>query len=220
MCWNEDISINTFVFSISVLVFIFFVNTYTKYKLVEFENPLLYLFLLEIAFVQLIEFFIWRNLKNKSINQTLSKCCSFLILLQQATLIFLIKNDFIKQVLFVIFLSFYGIYFTYRVNYNPIYFFTSVKNGNLSWEWMKFNGYEYLFVIFGLLLFYIIPLLLIDNIVLSLYILFFLATTLFFYFKNDTFGSMWCWSGNFLMIYFLINILLIKPFYDYNKVCV
>ena len=63
MCWNPDISLNTFLFGVFALLFIFLSNTFSKYKLKEFTNPLVYLFLFQIVVMQLIEFFIWKNLK-------------------------------------------------------------------------------------------------------------------------------------------------------------
>jgi hypothetical protein len=57
MCWNQDISINTFLFVCLTLLFIFITNTFTKYKTPFFNNPLMYLLLLLGASMQLIEFF-------------------------------------------------------------------------------------------------------------------------------------------------------------------
>lgn len=42
MCWNADISINTFTFGLFALLFIYIANTYSKYKTKTFENPLVY----------------------------------------------------------------------------------------------------------------------------------------------------------------------------------
>ena len=69
MCWNPDISINTFLFSCLTLLFIYITNTYTKYKTPLFDNPIFYLLFLAVVSIQLIEFFLWRNLKNKFINE-------------------------------------------------------------------------------------------------------------------------------------------------------
>jgi hypothetical protein len=57
MCWNQDISINTFLFACLSLLFIFLTNKFTKYKTKTFDNPLVYLFFLVVASMQLIEFF-------------------------------------------------------------------------------------------------------------------------------------------------------------------
>ena len=81
MCWNADISINTFLFAIFALVFIFLANTYTKYKQETFKNPLVYLLLLEVASIQLIEFFLWKNLKNKKMNEFLTSLALYIIII-------------------------------------------------------------------------------------------------------------------------------------------
>lgn len=36
MCWNENVSLNTFLFSSFVLLLIFYNNTYTQYKIKHF----------------------------------------------------------------------------------------------------------------------------------------------------------------------------------------
>ena len=42
MCWNEYVSINTFVFGIFVLLLIAFNNKHSQYKIIEFQNPYAY----------------------------------------------------------------------------------------------------------------------------------------------------------------------------------
>jgi hypothetical protein len=217
MCWNPDISINTFLFAIFSLLFIFLTNKYSKYKLKEFKNPIVYLLLLEIALIQLIEFFLWRNLKNKYINNLLSQISSFIITIQPITVILMITDLNIRY-LFIVFYSLFIIfYLLYKHLYSPIYFNTYVEGGHLSWQWTKFKGYETIFY-FIYLFFYVGALLLINNII-ALFIIVSLFVSLFFYFKNNTFSSMWCWYSNFILLYFIIVILIIKPFYEYNKLC-
>ena len=36
MCWNEYVSINTFIFGVFVLLLIAFNNKYSKYKIIDF----------------------------------------------------------------------------------------------------------------------------------------------------------------------------------------
>jgi hypothetical protein len=219
MCWNPDISINTFLFACLALLFIFFTNTFTKYKTNTFDNPLIYLYLLEVAAIQLTEFFLWKNLKNKSMNELFSKITSFIIFVQPVTLMLIIPNISIKWALVFIYFTFMMVYFVYRGIYNPIVYHTSIgANGHLSWEWMNFKGYENIFL-FIVLLFYVIPVLLIDNFFITLFSIISLITSLFFYFKYNTFGTMWCWSFNLFLLYFIIYILIIKPFYEYNSLC-
>lgn len=219
MCWNQDISINTFIFACLALLFIFFTNTFTKYKTKTFDNHLVYLFFLELAAMQLIEFFLWRNLKNKSLNKLFSQIASVVVLIQPLTLMLMIPNIIIKFVIILLYLIFVIAYYVYRRIYNPIIFHTSIgTNGHLSWEWMNYKGYENIFS-FIYLLFFVTSLLFIKNTLLCLFVLISLIISLFLYYKYDTFSSMWCWYVNLFLLYFIIDILIIKPFYEYNGLC-
>ena len=219
MCWNQDVSINTFGFACLALLFIYITNKYTKYKTKTFDNPLVYLFLFAVASMQLIEFFLWRNLNDKTINKNLSTMAAFLIIIQQLVLMFMIKNINIRYILllvYALFVIFVG--FSQKAN-NFITFNTFVgNNGHLSWEWMnhKKNETSYLFI---WLLFYLLPLLLVKNNLLTLFVMLSMIITLAGYYKYNTFGTMWCWSSNFFLLYFIVDIILIKPYLEYNGAC-
>lgn len=214
MCWNADISINTFVFACFALLFILFSNTFTKYKSTMFENPLYYLLFFEIASVQLIEFFLWRNLKNKYLNQKLSSFILLLIVLHQLTLILIVPNKIFKYILLFLFILFIIIYQSLYSGYKN--YTTVAKNGHLLWE--VFNKNTTLLFIVGLL-FYIIPVLLIGNVTLYLIMFPVFILSFYYYYKYRTFGTMWCWVTNFALLYFIIDILLIQPYYEYNALC-
>ena len=219
MCWNPDISINTFIFSCFVLLFIYFTNTYTKYKTPLFDNPIVYIFILSIVSMQLIEFFLWRNLKNKDINQSLSKLASFLFILQPLFLMLLIPVLKIRNTMLLFYIPFMAFYLIYKKIYSPINFHTSVgKNGHLSWEFVNIKGYENIFT-FIYLLFYISAILFVNNLLIALFLIPSFLISLFFYFKDNTFGTMWCWMSNLFLLYFLVNILFIQPYYEYNGLC-
>jgi hypothetical protein len=219
MCWNSDISLNTFLFACFALTFIFITNTFTKYKSSTFENPLVYLFIFEISLVQFIEFFFWRNLKNKDVNTILAKVMSHVIIAQIATLILMVKTEYLKYPLLLVLAVTYLAIVYYSSFIGNIKFHASVgENGHLVWEWMNFKGFENIFLFIFLLL-YIIPTMLLDNIKLALLLMVSLFASLFFYYKYKTWGSMWCWIGNVFLLYFVVDILLIKPFYEYNGLC-
>jgi hypothetical protein len=219
MCWNKDISINTFVFACFSLIFIYLSNTYTKYKLVEFKNPILYLFLFSVAIMQLIEYFLWKNLNNMSMNILLSKIGSYVIFIQPFIIMSMIPILNIRYLLMFIYTIFNIIYYNYKLLYNPIHFYTTIgKNGHLSWEWINLKGYETIFYFIYLTL-SIIALLSIDNLVISLFIILLLFLSLYYYFNYNTFGTMWCWATNFILLYFIIKILIILPYYEYNTLC-
>jgi hypothetical protein len=168
--------------------------------------------------MQLIEFFLWKHLKNKSINSWLSFLACCIVNLQVITIILMIPNLYIRYTfLFCIFLF----YIINRIvnNIYPSNWSTTIgKNGHLSWEWMNYTGYSNIFN-FLFLLFYVVSLLFIGSNVLSLFFIFFLCISIFYYYKYKTFGTIWCWSVNLIFLYFIINILLVQPFYEYNGLC-
>ena len=65
MCWNENISLNTFLFSIITLTFIYYNNEYTQYKIDSFNNKYVYIFFISIILMQLVEYFLWKSIKTK-----------------------------------------------------------------------------------------------------------------------------------------------------------
>ena len=211
MCWNADISINTFLFGIFAIVFIFLANTYTKYKQDTFKNPLMYLLLLEIASMQLIEFILWRNLKNEKINKLLTSIASYIIISQPLTIILMIQNKKILLPILICYLLF-SIIQRLFISKPAI---TTIKNGHLSWGWININDK---ITVFMLLSFYMLSSYFV-NYVLFLFTIITLFISLFFYFKDNTFGSMWCWSFNIFLLYCIIDILIIKPFKEYNGIC-
>jgi hypothetical protein len=216
MCWNPDISINTFVFSILAVIFIFWSNTFTKYKIRIFENPLMYVFLVVVASVQLMEFFLWRNLKNEKLNVLFSKMLCFLVMIQPVIIICMVPYVLIK---IVILLS-YVLFLCYIKYINPIIVFhTSIgKNGHLYWEWVKGKNYD-LYHLFVWLSFYLIPVLLINNYALTIFLVGSIVASLYFNVTYYTYGSIWCWLSNLFILWLIINILIIQPYVEYNKLC-
>jgi hypothetical protein len=222
MCWNADISINTFGFSIIALIFIYFTNTFTKYKTKIFDNPIVYLLFLEISGIQLVEYFLWKNINNQKLNNFFSILASIIIIIQPPTIMLLINNVTYRNYLlisYLLYLVFFHSFYYFKRDYSNIIFTTSIgKKGHLSWDWMNLSGYENIFTII-FLLFYVISLLLIDNNIIKYFGIILLVFSLVKYLKDKIWGSMWCWFGNFILLYFIIDILLIKPFYEYNRLC-
>jgi hypothetical protein len=119
------------------------------------------------------------------------------------------------------------LYYAFVIFAYRIYYFLNNKNdgltyveqnGHLSWGWLNYKGYEQIWIIL-LLSLYILPLISINNNLLSFFMISSLVVSLFFYYKHNTFGTMWCWSFNLFLLFFIINILIIQPFYEYNSLC-
>jgi hypothetical protein len=227
MCWNPDISINTFIFSSLALLFIYFSNTYTKYKVTSFENPAMYLIIISFTVMQLLEYFLWKNLKNNKMNEFLSKIGLFIIFFQPITLMifdyFEFKNLWFTLGIIFLYILFWIGFILYKNKYNPFQFITSIgKNGHLKWDWLIYPSHEMYFVAF-LYFFYIIYSFFFMKTRLDNYYKFIFFVSIFityvYYFKTNEFSSMFCWLINFILLYILIIILIIKPFYEYNGLC-
>ena len=226
MCWNESVSINTFVFGCLALIFIYFTNTFTKYKTQGFDNPFMYLIVFSFLIMQLIEFFIWRNLNNKQINRILSLIGLGIIIIQPITLMLydtysigsittLIENLSLYSIAWISFLS-------YKYLYNPITFTTTIGvNKHLNWNWLNFPTSELIVCILIYFSYIVYSFLILknkDNIFrYFLFISVFISTIL--YYDTQDFGSMWCWIINIYMLILIVNILVVKPFYEYNGLC-
>jgi len=223
MCWNADISINTFIFSCFTLVFIYISNTYTRYKVQGFTGLFVYFFFFLFVSVQLFEYFIWKNLNNPRMNTFFSKV-GFFIIFSQLFLVNFFAQPIYQPYLFVYFFIFFITLLLYKQFYNPFQFKTVVApSGHLSWEWLRFTGYEKIFLLIGLS-FYVIPWVLNKNITTTLYLSVCLAIFSFFIMymllkKDNTYGSLWCWVFNLMMIFYVIQILVILPFCEYHGLC-
>jgi len=210
MCWNKDVSINTFLFSIFVLVLIIYNNNYTQYKIDEVNNIFAYIFLLSFILMQLIEYFLWQNLNDKFYNKILSFFAACLIFIQPIASIFVIKNIKERNLLLSIYLLFALPYSLYGLMNTR--FITSVaKNGHLKWDWINQHNTHigYLFYLF--FLFY--PLIR-EKIYFSSLLAFVLLLISFYtFYKDGTADSMWCWSVNAIMLYFSVKLLIYLPFF-------
>lgn len=212
MCWNADISLNTFLFGLFALLFVFFTQTFSKYKIALFSNPFIYVFLLEVISVQFVEFLLWRNLNNKRVNGALSYLCSWLVGIQPPTLALLIEEPTPRNTLLVLYGILVLVYYGFRQQMNPSQFHTTVaKNGHLKWNWLNLNGYENTFL-FAFLAFYLLPMIFIRNNLLTSVIVVTMAVSLYFYYTAGSFGSMWCWMSNVGFLLLLVYILLVLPF--------
>ena len=220
MCWNEDISLNTFLFGCFALIFIYFANTYTRYKSEAYARPIAYVGTFLFVSMQLLEYFIWKNIKNSKRNTLLSKLGLLLIVSQLYFLILFAQPIYYSLLLAIYTLFFLSIYL-YKSMYNPFVFKTKVSpNGHLSWEWLRFDGKERPILWTGLIL-YLVPWLLAKR---TPYTTLFIGGTLFMIGfvllqKENTYGSMWCWLINVILLFTMMDILLVQPFREYNGLC-
>jgi len=214
MCWNKDVSLNTFLFSSFVLLLIIYNNSYTKYKIQEVNNKWIYLFFVSFILMQLIEFFIWKNINNKFYNNIFSICAALLLIIQPIASIMILTNIRLRNLLLTLYLLFAVSYSIYKFYTKHIYSVVS-KNGHLIWNffdipfivkigWFFFFFFSFFYekiwagFIFGLI-----------TLLIS-----------FLNYQNDkTVESMWCWSVNSIMIYYAFYLLIYLPFLEKMVIC-
>lgn len=214
MCWNESVSLNTFFFSSFVLALIIYNNSYTKYKIQELNYNWMYIFFASFIFMQLIEFFIWRNINNKFYNNIFSILGLLLLFIQPIASIMLLQNIELRNLLLASYLLVATPYSIYQFSTKHIHTVVS-KLGHLKWTifqnpsivwvaWLFFFLFSFVYrKHWSGLLFAFITLLI-----------------SFLNYKNDqTMASMWCWSVNSVMIYYAIYLLIYLPFLEKQNIC-
>jgi len=220
MCWNENVSLNTFLFALASCVFIWYNNNYTQYKIKEFNNPFVYLALFSFSVMQLLDYFFWRSLKNK--DDKSNKFFSiigwiFIRIVQPLALILSIpeKYSHFKNPSLLVYFFTLVLTTVYKEFFNPIQFKTVLeKDGHLDWKFINLDGFEKSIV--GLyFLCFISAFLNFPEVTIFIFLI-----LLFCYLNYDlTWGSMWCWFTNIVFLYFVTKILFWLPFVEYNKLC-
>ena len=126
MCWNPEISLSTFVFGIAAII-IGYINKEHDIKWALFYTT--------IVSMQLIEFFIWKNLGSKHINKILSIIAFVLIMIQPIAAGMLIENKSYMMIYYILYVLWLVVYIT---SSSPIKWITQkAKNGHLSWLWLN-----------------------------------------------------------------------------------
>lgn len=212
MCWNAAVSLNTFLFSSFALLLIIYNNSFTKYKIKELNNKWIYIFFASIIFMQLIEFFLWRNINNKYYNNLFSIVGISLLVVQPIAGIMIIKTTTIRNVLLFVYLLLAIPYSIYQFSTKKIHTTVS-KNGYLDWYFFD-NSFLVLFIWFFCVFFSIIY-----EKIWSLVIFSIIALIICFIKYRYSAGSMWCWAINSIMIYYITYLLIFLPFLEKMQIC-
>jgi len=212
MCWNKEVSLNTFLFSFFVLLLLYFNNKYTQYKIPELQNNWTLLFLASFIFMQLIEYFIWNNINNKFYNQIFSILALLLITSQPFFSLMMLSNLKLRNLLLFI-------YLTCAIPFVLYYIFTTNisskigKNGHLKWLFIDLNSFTF----FGWLFFLLFSLFYQGEGFGLCFGIISLIISYYNYIKDGTVGSMWCWAVNLIMLYYAIYLLIYLPFKNLSK---
>jgi hypothetical protein len=195
MCWNQKISLNTFLLSLFGISLAYFNSVINFYE---------YLYFLSFISIQLVEYFTWANLNDKKINTFLSKIGLFLIFIQPifSTLSCDIDNK-LKTWIIALYLVFS--IFCYLV-YFPIDFsMNKAQNGHLAWNWLNFP-----IILNCIWLSFVIGVILYQKKYLKFCVYLIVVLAIYYtYYKTKTWGSLWCWFANILAVQ-----LIFKVFFD------
>ena len=207
MCWNETVSLNTFLFSSFVLLLIAYNNTHTQYKVADFDGVWHYFFYISFISMQLIEFFIWRNIDNKFYNHIFSTMAAILLFIQPLISLMLLPNIPLRTNLLSAYSALFIPYFTYKFITNNMKSQLSNK-GHLIWSFFDTN----LILFMGWLFFFLFSFYYTRSIRTIIFGIVLLVISGYNYYKDKSIGSMWCWVVNSIMIYYASYLLFYLPF--------
>lgn len=215
MCWNEHVSLNTFLFSGFVLTLIIYNNAYTQYKIHELNNIWIYIFMASFIFMQLIEYFIWKNINNKMYNHIFSVIAVLLLLVQPMASLMILTDTYLRNILLLIYLVLAIPYSIYKFSTENVHSVVS-KSGHLKWMFLNLSPLDLMAWMF----FFLFSLFYEKKWIGVLFGVFTLIMSYFNYSRDQTVGSMWCWSVNSAMLYYAFYLLLYLPFMEKSKICV
>jgi hypothetical protein len=208
MCWNERVSINTFLFSVSVLFLIYINNTYLPpdKKIKEFDNPYAYFFMMSFVTMQLYEYLLWKYLNNGMINQIVSTLSLLLLSIQPIASLTLLNNINLRNKLIGLYSIPTLIYILYQLKITNVHT-TISKLGHLKWKWVSQSKMVSLLT-YTYYLFFLYLSLFINKQYYGIIITMPLFLVMYYYYYNDgSAGSLWCFSVNSVMFYYLIQII-------------
>ena len=210
MCWNEFVSMNTFIFGIFGLLIIAYNNKYSNYKISFFNNSYAYLFMLAFILMQLIEFILWRNLDNRVINNSVSILGFLLLSVQPITSLLLLNNILLRNKLLLAYSIPAFIFVVYNLLITNIHTVLS-PSGHLAWKW---TGYKNRLIAIPFYLFFLFFSLVYNKYYSSLLILLLYFIFIYYFGKDGSSGSIWCLTVNSTVLYFLLQVLVVMPYYE------
>ncbi len=192
MCWNADISLQTFIVGVISAIIVIALNK------VEYKYILLGI---SISLMQLIEYYAWKNINNKQIIKLLSIFGALLIVIQLLIInISLLKG---KERLIILILLFLGLLATlvFIIN-NDKFKMEKGNNGHLIWYWIDIPKPVLIYILF----FYLYAFFRSKNtLYVGIIVIILLILSLYNFYKHKTWGSMWCYYSNIIWMILIFN---------------
>ena len=215
MCWNKTVSLNTFIFSFSVLLLIMYNNAYTPYKIKELNNKWVYLFFLSFIFMQFIEYFIWTNINNPFYNNLFSIMALMLLGLQPIASLLMLKNNNVKTRMILLYIILFLPISIYKYFFSNIHINSTISPfKHLRWNFLTNNNDNNIEsnLLFCIWLFFCLFSFSYDKKYTPFAFAFILLALIkIFYYRDGSIGSMWCWAVNSIFIYYAIYLLWYQP---------
>ncbi len=203
MCWNASVSLKTWYFAL----FGFFIGLIGN----QIHISVL-LFALLFSSMQLIEYYLWKNLNDKDKNTFYSKIGYLVILLEPLFALFMVYSLKLYGLPITKFLIVFYIIYTLiyiKINYHKINFNTRIgNNGHLDWGFIRNNGLLH-YIIWMFIFFY--GVFMTKNIAIIAVATFGLLYSLYKANYGGTVNSLWCYYSNVLWVYIIIINLRFPP---------
>ena len=183
MCWNADVSMKSFIIGLSAIV---------AGAAAGISTPLL-LFYSTIVCMQLVEYVVWKNINDKNVIFNASIAAIFLLWLQPIFAMLTMTNyKMISIIAYCIIGLLYQLYDKWDLRQLKMY---PGKDGHLVWKWLEETHSLWIYFIFLLTpVFFMVSKEMIALILLTLF------ASLYGYYTANTWGSMWCWLTNGLVV--------------------
>jgi hypothetical protein len=194
MCWNAEVSINTFIFATAGTIIGNIAGVHDIYRSI---------FYMSIASMQLLEFFVWKyglGKNNNALNSTLSAIGLSLILLQPVAAGMMIKEKQVRLAYLVAYAIWTCIYL--YTSWPKSFNMSVAKNGHLMWEWFTPASIWLLvtwtsFIIVAL---YISRLHIIKFVASAVFVVLATCFSYWMFIRYGTWGSVYCSIINLLFI--------------------
>lgn len=195
MCWSAKVSLNTYI--VAVFGTAFALANGAPLNVIAWFHL--------FSMMQLAEYFIWTNLHDRYWNGFFSKFGLLILALEPIASMFLMAPGAKRNYIMAAYIAFLFLVLLIYYPWSP--YTIQAKNGHLQWMW---QGHIHPSVNFIWLTFFLLPLFLSGKYWIAIPGVITVLITLATYWKDQTWGSMWCWIANISWLFVIGFIALNK----------
>jgi len=188
MCWSAPVSLNTFVISTLALGLAYFNN------IVPLRHIPLFM---SFFVVQLLEYFLWIDLHTMTYNMYITLAIGIALVLQPLlSILTLDMNTSLFRSLMILY-AIYVVLVMVFVGTHPQLFSVAGPNGHFQWS---FLNQPHLLVISLYMICLLVPVFYTMPMWINVIIWATLFMSIYYYGVSKEWGTMWCWSANFIAL--------------------